>query len=49
MIQEFYCWVYPKKMKALIMKDTGNPVFIAALFMIAIYRSNISVHQQMTG
>ena len=38
-------------MKTLTGKDIGNPMFIGKLFMITIYRyrSNITVHQQMTG
>lgn len=36
----------PKKMKALIKKDMGTPVFIAALFTVVIYRSKLRVHQQ---
>ena len=27
--------IYPKKMKTLIRKDAGTPMFIAALFIIA--------------
>ena len=27
--------IYPEKLKILIQKDTGTPVFIAALFIIA--------------
>ena len=33
-------------MKALIKKDMGTPVFIAALFTVVIYRSKLRVHQQ---
>ena len=34
-----------KNMKALILKDTYVPMFIAALFTIAKNGSNLSVHQ----
>ena len=35
MIQESYSWAYIQD-KTTIQKDTCNPVFIAALFIIAI-------------
>ena len=36
MIQQSNSWdIYLEKMKALIQKDTCNPIFIAALFIIA--------------
>ena len=35
--------VYPKEMKSLSLRDICTPMFIAALFMIAKYGSNLSV------
>ena len=35
---------YPKNIKTLIERDICTPMFIAALFTIANYRSNPSVH-----
>ena len=32
-----------------IEKDTGTPIFIAALFIIARTWSNLDIHQQMNG
>ena len=37
--------IYPKKTKTLIRKDICTPVFIAALFTIAKYGSNLNAHQ----
>ena len=37
--------IYPKKTKTLIKKDICTPMFIAALFTIARYGSNLSAHQ----
>ena len=33
--QQCHSWVYPRKTKTLIQKDTCTPMFIAALFKIA--------------
>ena len=41
--------IYPEKMKILIQKDTYTSMFIAALFIISWYKSNLSVHEQMNG
>ena len=41
--------IYLKKMKTVMHKDTGTPMFIAALFTIAKHGNSLNVHGQMTG
>ena len=35
MIQQFHSWVYVQKIQNTTQKDTGTPMFIAALFVTA--------------
>ena len=39
--------IYPEK--TIIQKDTCTTIFIAALFTIVRFGSNLNVHQQMNG
>ena len=40
---------YQKKIKNTNSRNTFSPMFIAALFIVAKFGSNPSVHQQMNG
>ena len=46
MIQQFYFWIYPKKTKTLIRKDTPTHtrMSIAALFTIPKYVNSLHTH-----
>ena len=49
-VQQFHSWVCIQKIpKMLIPKDAYTPVFTVALFTVAKYGSNLSVHHQMRG
>lgn len=41
--------IYPKEVKAGLPEITHTSIFIAELFTRAKGRSNLSIHQQMTG
>ena len=49
MSQQFHSFVYTPKNNTLILEDVCSPMFIVALFTIARYRSDLSVHQQVSG